>query len=133
MTSQIRLERKEYYAILEYSQKQTIDITDWLEWFLNCLLEALYSSDTIIKKVVIKHDFWNRNVQISFNERQKFILNKLLDNFYGNPTSTKYAKLTKCSKDTALRDIQDLIQKQILQKTEAGGRSTNYELVSFDS
>ncbi len=131
MSSQIRLKRKEYYAILEHSQKQTIDITDWLNWFLNCLLEALYSSDTIIKKVVEKYNFWDKNNQVSFNQRQRLILNKLLDNFYGNLTSSKYAKLTKCLKDTALRDIQDLIQKKILQKTEAGGRSTNYELTKF--
>jgi Fic family protein len=131
MSAQIRLQRKEYYAILEHSQKGTTDITDWLEWFLNCLLGALHSSDSIIKKVIIKYDFWNRNSQITFNERQKLILNILLNDFYGNLTSSKYAKLTKCSKDTALRDINDLIQKQILQKTEEGGRSTNYELINF--
>jgi len=128
MSAQIRIERKEYYSILEQTQKGSLDSTDWLEWFLNCLLNALNSSDIVIQKVVKKHHFWAKNAQMQFNERQIVVLNKLLDDFYGKLTTSKWSKLTKCSSDTALRDINDLVEKGILKKQNAGGRSTSYEL-----
>ena len=131
MSAQIRLERKEYYSILEKSQKGTLDVTDWLEWFLNCLMNALNASSQILAKVLHKHNFWNKHATIVLNDRQVLLLNKLLDGFKGKLTSSKWAKIAKCSADTALRDIQDLINKQILRKEAAGGRSTNYELVEI--
>lgn len=129
MSAQIRLERKGYYEILEKSQKGTLDITEWLEWFLNCLKNALFAADQILVKVLYKHQFWNKYAKQVLNDRQVFMLNKLLDGFIGKLTSSKWAKIAKCSADTALRDIQDLMNKQILRKDTAGGRSTNYELV----
>ncbi|MCK5814415.1 MAG: Fic family protein, partial [Flavobacteriaceae bacterium] len=132
MSSQIRIDRKSYYDTLEKTQQGSLDITMWLEWFLNCLIKALNESDTVLKKVLYKHHFWNLyGVEIQ-NERQKIMLNKLLDEFKGKLTSSKWAKMTKCSNDTALRDIQDLIKKGILKKEQAGGRSTNYELTKLE-
>ncbi|MEM1325465.1 MAG: Fic family protein [Bacteroidota bacterium] len=128
MSAQIRLERKAYYDILEETQKGDLDITDWLIWFLNCLINALKASSTIIQKVMQKHQFWLKRSDKSLNIRQIKMLNKLLDDFFGKLTTTKWAKMTKCSHDTALRDIQKLIEMNILKKEE-GGRSTNYELV----
>lgn len=128
MSAQIRLERKQYYEILEKTQKGNLDITDWIKWFLSCLINALKSTDTVLNRVLFKADFWNRHAKTSMNERQKKLLNKILDGFEGKLTSSKWAKIAKCSKDTAIRDINDLINKNILQKEEAGGRSTNYEL-----
>lgn len=130
MSAQIRLERKEYYNILERSQKGSLDITGWLQWFLNCLLNALNATDQTLAKVLYKHLFWNKQSTTILNDRQKLLLNKLLDGFEGKLTSSKWAKITKCSADTALRDIQDLINKNILEKETAGGRSTNYCLKS---
>ncbi|SJN50552.1 Fic family protein [Sphingobacterium sp. JB170] len=128
MSAQIKHERKEYYTILEKTQKGDSDITNWVVWFLNCLKGAIIASNTIIDKVVRKHHFWmQNNVNIS-NDRQRMMLNKLMDNFKGNLTSSKWAKMTKVSADTALRDITDLMNKGILIKADSGGRSTNYEL-----
>jgi len=128
MSAQIRIERKQYYEILEKTQKGNLDITDWIKWFLSCLINALKSTDTILNRVLFKADFWNRHTKTVINERQKKMLNKILDGFEGKLTSSKWAKIAECSKDTAIRDINDLIRKNILQKEEAGGRSTNYEL-----
>lgn len=128
MSAQIRLERKEYYAILEKTQKGDLDISEWITWFLSCLINALKATDIVLSRVLLKADFWIRNSKTLINERQKKVLNNLLDGFEGKLTSLKWAKITKCSKDTAIRDINDLINKDILQKQEAGGRSTNYEL-----
>ena len=128
MSAQIRIERKEYYEILEKTQKGDLDITEWIKWFLSCLIKSLKSTDKILIRVLFKADFWNRNSKTIINERQKRILNKLLDGFEGRLTSMKWAKIAKCSKDTAIRDINDLINKDVLQKEMAGGRSTNYEL-----
>lgn len=128
MSAQIRLERKQYYEILEKTQKGNLDITDWIKWFLSCLLNALKSTDTILNRILFKADFWTRHAKAIMNERQKKLLNKILDGFEGKLTSSKWAKIAKCSKDTAIRDINDLINKNILKKEEAGGRSTNYEL-----
>jgi len=128
MSAQIRIERKQYYEILEKTQKGDLEITDWIKWFLSCLKNALKSTDTILNRVLFKGDFWNRHAKTVMNERQKKLLNKILDGFEGNLTSSKWAKIAKCSKDTAIRDINDLISKNILQKDKAGGRSTNYIL-----
>lgn len=128
MSAQIKQERKEYYTILEKIQKGDADITNWIVWFLNCLKEAIIASNTIIDKVVRKHHFWIQNMANVSNDRQRMILNKLMDNFEGNLTSSKWAKMTKVSADTALRDITDLVNKGVLLKTDSGGRSTNYGL-----
>jgi Fic family protein len=128
MSAQIRIERKEYYEILEKSQKGNLDITAWIKWFLNCLINALKSTDSVLIRVLSKAEFWSKHANTSINERQKNLLNKLLDGFDGKLTSSKWAKIAKCSKDTAIRDINDLIDKNMLQKEAAGGRSTNYEL-----
>lgn len=130
MSAQIRVERKQYYEMLEKTQKGDLDITEWIEWFLNCLINALKSTDTILTKVLFKANFWNKHSKTILNERQKKVLNKLLDGFEGKLTSSKWAKIAKCSKDTAIRDINDLIAKGVLGKEAAGGRSTNYELLN---
>lgn len=128
MSAQIRIKRKEYYDILEKTQKGNLDITQWIQWFLDCLIEALRSTDLLLVSVLFKADFWTKHSKTQINDRQKKLLNKLLDGFDGKLTSSKWAKIAKCSKDTAIRDINDLIDKEILQKEPAGGRSTNYEL-----
>jgi len=132
MSSQIRLERKAYYDILEKTQQGSLDVTNWLIWFLNCLLNALKSSEIILSKVLYKHKFWNKYATDIQNKRQKKMLNKLLDGFIGKLTTSKWAKINKCSQDTALRDIQNLVEKGIMQKEKAGGRSTNYELIGLE-
>lgn len=132
MSAQIRLERKRYYSILEKTQKTDLEITDWLHWFLICLLNALESTNRILEKVLNKAQFWNKYSQTVLNDRQRLMINQLLDGFSGKLTSSKWAKMSKCSSDTALRDIQDLIQKEILRKESGGGRSTNYELIGID-
>jgi len=129
MSAQIRKERKAYYKKLEKTQKGNLDITEWIQWFLQCLINALKSTDSILKQVLFKADFWNKHSKTIIHERQRRLINKLLDGFDGKLTSSKWAKIAKCSKDTAIRDINDLINKNILRKEAAGGRSTNYELV----
>lgn len=128
MSAQIRSERKQYYEILEKTQKGNLDITDWIKWFLSCLTDALKSTNTILNRVLLKADFWNQHSKSVMNERQKKLLNILLDGFEGKLTSSKWAKIARCSNDTAIRDINDLINKNILQKEEAGGRNTHYGL-----
>ncbi|MEL6594224.1 MAG: DUF4172 domain-containing protein, partial [Bacteroidota bacterium] len=125
---QIRKEREEYYRQLEFTQRGGLDITDWLVWFLDCLYNALLSSDQILAKALQKHAFWTKWRDTALNERQHLMLNKLLDGFKGKLNTSKWAKITKCSRDTALRDIQDLLAKGVLQKEKAGGRSTSYIL-----
>jgi len=130
MSAQIRKERNSYYDILEKTQKSGLDITNWLEWFLNCLLHAIENSEKLLEKIIYKHYFWLKHSKININDRQRKILNMLMDDFEGVLNTTKWAKIGKCSQDTALRDIQDLIEKGILIKSEQGGRSTNYEMKS---
>ena len=130
MSAQIRIERKHYYELLEKTQKGNLDVTEWLVWFLNCLINALKSTDANLLNVLFKADFWTKHAQTVINERQRKLLNRLLDGFDGKLTSSKWAKIAKCSKDTAIRDLNDLIDKNILKKDPAGGRSTNYELVN---
>lgn len=131
MSAQIRIERKAYYSILEKTQKGNLDITEWILWFLNCLTNAIDATEEILSHVFSKAEFWKRHSTTILNERQQKIINKLLDGFSGKLTSSKWGKINKCSQDTALRDIQDLIKKGILQKEASGGRSTNYELVKI--
>jgi Fic family protein len=128
MSSQIQKDIKSYYKILEKTQKGNLDITEWIYWFLNTLQKAIINSEDTLAFVIQKHKFWNTYGTVINNERQKKMLNKLLEGFTGNLTSSKWAKITKCSQDTALRDIQYLIDKGILTKSSSGGRSTKYDL-----
>ena len=128
MSAQIRLERKAYYEILEATQKGDLDITGWLDWFLDCLGHAFGQAETILAAVLKKARFWQRFAPMGFNERQRSMVNRLLNGFEGKLTTAKWAKLAKCSHDTALRDIEDLIHKKVLVRDAAGGRSTSYSL-----
>ena len=128
MSAQIRQERASYYDILEKTQKATMDITPWMEWFLDCLGRAIGGAQTALGSVLSKARFWEAVRNISLNERQRLVLNRLLDGFEGKLTSSKWAKLTKCSHDTALRDIAALVEAGILVRNPAGGRSTSYSL-----
>jgi Fic family protein len=131
MSAQIRIERNDYYDILERTQKaQTLDVTPWLEWFLDCLARAIDGAEKIFKNVLDKAEFWKRHAQAKINIRQRDILNHLLDGFQGKLTSSKYAVIEKCSPDTALRDINELVAMGLLKKDEGGGRSTSYSLTS---
>lgn len=127
MSSQIQKNRKSYYEILEKTQKGSMDITNWLVWFLKNLLIAIQSSGEITNKVLQKAEFWQKNSNIVFNERQIKVLNRFMDNFEGNLTTTKWAKMCNCSQDTATLDINDLIVKKILKKV-GKGRATHYLL-----
>ncbi|HAA00933.1 MAG TPA: Fic family protein [Flavobacteriales bacterium] len=129
MSAQIRLERKKYYEILERTQSGTMDVTEWIKWFLQCLIRAIQSTESQLNRVLFKADFWSKNATTVMNERQKKMMNKLLDGFEGKLNSSKWARMMKCSNDTAIRDINDLIEKGILEKEDAGGRSTSYRLV----
>lgn len=129
MSSQIKIERKQYYEKLEKTQNGDSDITEWILWFLQCIINAIDSTDIILAKILFKAEFWKLHATKILNVRQQKIINRLLDGFDGKLTTSKWAKLNKCSQDTALRDIQDLILKNIFQKENSGGRSTNYELI----
>lgn len=132
MSSQIRLERKAYYDVLERTQKGDLDITEWLQWCLTCLDRAIDGAEVILASVLRKALFWRAVGQQPFNERQRNVLNQLLDGFEGKLTSSKWAALTKASPDTALRDIGDLVERGVLAKNLGGGRSTSYSLVPFE-
>lgn len=129
LSAQIQRERREYYDLLEHTQKGELDVTQWLAWFLACLGRAIGGAENTLGMVIAKARFWERCAGTSFNERQVKLINRLLDGFEGKLTSTKWAAIAKCSPDSALRDINDLIGRGVLKKTEAGGRSTSYELV----
>lgn len=128
VSAQIRIERKQYYQILEQTQKGDLNISDWLVWFLKCIKNALDATDIVLQSALTKARFWEKNSGTILNPRQKLILNKMLDGFEGKLNSSKWAKINKCSTDTALRDINDLIIKGILLKQDSGGRSTSYQL-----
>jgi Fic family protein len=132
MSAQIRQERNAYYDILEATQKGDLDITPWLQWFLACLERAIEGAETILGSVLFKAKFWKAHAGESFNERQSKVLNRMLDGFEGKLTSSKWATLTNCSQDTASRDIDDLLMRNILAKDAAGGRSTSYSLVNVE-
>jgi Fic family protein len=129
MSAQIRAERNAYYDILERTQKGTLDVTPWMAWFLGCLGRAFEGTETTLAAVMRKARFWEGHAQDPLNDRHRAMLNRLLDGFTGKLTTTKWAKLAKCSHDTALRDIRELIKRGILKQDEGGGRSTSYSLV----
>ncbi len=127
-SNQILTEKKRYYEILQKVQYSEGDITPWLNWFLNCLFRALSSTEENLKRILHKAEFWDKHKETLLNSRQRLMLNKLLDGFNGKLKTSKWAKIAKCSTDTALRDIKDLIEKGILKQEKSGGRSTNYDL-----
>jgi Fic family protein len=129
MSAQIRLERNAYYDNLESTQKGGLDITPWMEWFLGCLDRAFDGAEKTLAVVLKKADFWKKHSSAPLNERQRDIVNRLLDGFDGKLTSSKWAAIEKCSPDTALRDIADLIERRLLKKDEGSGRSTSYSLI----
>lgn len=129
MSTQIETERKEYYLQLERAQRSNLDVTAWTEWFLGCLGRAIQRADEMLSGVMHKARVWEKINAAPVNERQRQVINRLLDGFEGKLTSSKYAKLAKCSEDTALRDIKTLVERGILIKNEAGGRSTSYSVV----
>ncbi len=129
MSAQIRHDRKNYYDTLEWTQKGELDVTRWQDWFLNCLLRAIERAQDTLGAVLGKARFWERFAKEPLNERQIKILNRLLDGFEGKLTTSKWAKIAKCSQDTAYRDILNLIGRGALQKDSGGGRSTSYSLV----
>jgi Fic family protein len=131
MSAQIRQERNAYYDILESTQKGDLDITSWLEWFLGCLDRAFDGAESTLSNVFRKARFWEKHAGAAFNDRQRDMLNRLLNGFEGKLTTSKWAQIEKCSQDTALRDIDDLVARGILRKDPAGGRSTSYSLVEL--
>jgi len=130
MSAQIRLERAAYYTQLEQTQKGTVDVTAWMSWFLDCLGHAIEGAQKTLSGVLAKARFWEANSAAPLNTRQRLVLNLLLDGFEGKLTTSKWAKLTKCSQDTAARDIGALVELGILRRGSEGGRSTNYALAS---
>lgn len=129
LSSEIQSEKKAYYLVLEQTQKGSLDITKWLQWFLQMLVRAIVSSEEKLSDVLFKANFWQRHSKTIFNPRQIKMLNKLMDDYDGKLTTTKWAKITRCSQDTALRDIQTLIELRVLRREKAGGRSSGYEVV----
>lgn len=129
MSSQIQKERNVYYDLLEKTQRGNLDITEWLLWYLACLDRALTSSSEMLSGVFKKAKFWETHQLTSFNDRQRVMLVKLMEGLEGKLNTSKWAKMAKCSPDTALRDIQDLMEKKVLVKEEGGGRSTSYKLM----
>lgn len=128
LSAQIQRERNAYYDMLERTQKGSMDVTEWLTWFLACLERAVQGAEQTLDAVLVKARHWRRWAGMSFNARQVKMLNRLLDGFEGKLTNRKWAAITKCSADTALRDINELISLGVLRKTSSGGRSTAYEL-----
>jgi len=131
MSAQIRRDRNDYYTMLERTQKGDLDVTGWMEWFLNCLDRAIEGAQGTLRAVLNKAQFWDRFAKEPLNERQVKILNKLLNGFEGKLTTSKWSKIAKCSQDTAYRDILDLVDRGALQKDPGGGRSTSYSLIIF--
>ena len=131
LSAQIQRERQDYYDRLEATQKGDMDVTAWLEWFLGCLLRAIQGAEETLASVLAKARFWQHWGGVPLNERQIKLLNKLLDGFDGKLTSSKWAAIAKCSQDTALRDMTELLERGVLKKSEASGRSTSYELMPW--
>lgn len=128
MSTQIEAERKNYYMELESAQRGDVDVTRWLSWFLGCLGRAIDNADKIVAAVLFKVNLWQRIQGRPVNDRQRLVINRLLDGFEGFLSTSKYAKLAKCSTDTALRDIRELLQWGVIIQNSAGGRSTSYRL-----
>ena len=134
MSAAIEAARKEYYLQLESAQRGSLDITSWLAWFLECLDRAIDASDTLLAAVLRKARVWQRINTKPVNERQREVINRMLEHDWkGHLNSSKYSRLTKCSQDTALRDIKELLERGILLKNESGGRSTSYRLADPDA
>jgi len=133
MSSQIAAERQAYYQELEIAQRGDVHITRWLGWFLDYLGRAIDGSDQALAAVLKKAQLWQRINPKPVNERQRLVINRLLNNFQGYLTTSKYAKLAKCSPDTALRDIRELLSRGILLQNPSGGRSTSYRLAEPDN
>ncbi len=133
MSSQIEAERKRYYRELETAQRGDVDITRWLAWFLGCLDRAIEGAADTLSAVLAKARFWQHVNRRPVNDRQRRVLNRLLNGFEGFLTSSKYAKLAKCSADTALRDIRELLERGILVRNPGGGRSTSYRVADPDT
>ncbi len=133
MSSQILAERKRYYEVLQKVQHSSGGITEWLDWFLNCLKNAMLATENTTQKILHKAEFWKLHEHTPINERQRLMLNKLFDDFEGKLQTSKWAKITKTSTDTALRDIKDLVEKGILKQTDEKGRNVNYELIDYIS
>lgn len=129
MSAQILKERKKYYDLLERSQRGSLDVTEWLLWFMACLQRAVAASEGMLASVLRKHQFWQTHAKTILNPRQVKVLTRLFDGFEGNLTSGKYAKLAKTSQDTAARDLADLVKKKVLKKGKGGGRSTHFVMV----
>lgn len=132
MSSQILAERKRYYEVLQKVQHSTGGITEWLDWFLHCLKNAMLATENTTEKILHKAEFWKLHEHTPINERQRLMLNKLFDGFEGKLQTSKWAKIAKTSTDTALRDIKDLVEKGILQQTDEGGRNASYELANLN-
>ncbi len=130
MSSQIRAERAAYYDVLERTQRGTTDVTDWMTWFLACLGRSIAAAGTALAAVLTKARFWERAAGIALNDRQRRVLNRLLDGFEGKLTTSKWARLAKCSQDTALRDITALVDHDLLARNPGGGRNTSYRVVT---
>ena len=130
VSSQIRKKRRDYYSTLERTQKGSTDVTRWLAWFLHCVGAAIDRAETTFAAITTKERFWRSIAEITINDRQRRMINQLLDGFEGKLTTAKWAKITKCSHDTALRDINELISNGVLLRSEAGGRSTSYDLAA---
>jgi Fic family protein len=128
MSAQIRRERAAYYDILEETQKATLDVTPWMEWFVECLGRAIDAAQTMLGGIMAKARFWEDVSGLALNQRQRAVLNRLLDGLEGKLTTSKYAKLARCSQDTALRDILALVERGVLVRSGEGGRSTSYAL-----
>ena len=128
MSSQVRRERADYYAVLERTQRGTTDVSEWMTWFVACLGRAIEDAETTLMAVMAKARFWQRIASLPINDRQRVVLNHLLDGLEGKLTTTRWARMTKCSQDTALRDITDLMERGILVRSPEGGRSTSYAL-----
>jgi Fic family protein len=128
VSTQIQKDQRGYYDVLERTQKASLDVTQWVQWFLECLDQALQAAQFVLELVQTKTNFWESHVGVELNDRQRKILNMLLDGFHGKLQTAKYAKIVKCSNDTALRDLTDLVAKGILRRDESGGRSTSYLL-----
>jgi Fic family protein len=129
MSAQIEREREDYYSILEKTQKGTLDITGWMLWFFDCLSRSMENTTNVLDKINIRSRFWDKHHDTPLNARQKKVVDNLLYDFFGNLNVSKWAKITKSSTDTALRDIKDLVNKGILQQNDGGGRNTSYSLV----
>ena len=128
LSAQIQRDRKDYYDILERAQQQSLDVTEWLRWFLQTLHRAIDAAQQTVDGVLAKTRFWRRWATTPMNERQVKLATALLDGFNGKLTTSKWAAIAKCSTDTALRDIGDLVERGVLRKSDAGGRSTSYVL-----